>query len=102
MLSKLGYENVTHAESGKDAWDKMQEQDFDFILTDWNMPEMTGLELLIEIRKHEKYKNLPVVLITAEAEKENIVAAIHKGANGYILKPFNQEKLKAALDKNLK
>lgn len=101
MLAKMGLENVTEAVSGKDAWEKMQNEDFDFILTDWNMPEMTGLELLIEIRKQDKYKDLPVVLITAEAEKENIVKAISQGANGYILKPFNLEKLQAAIEKNV-
>lgn len=80
MLSKLGFEDITEAVSGKDAWDKLQEQEFDFVLTDWNMPEMTGLELLVEIRKHEKLKELPVVLITAEAEKDNIANAISQAA----------------------
>lgn len=99
MLGKLGFENVVQAASGKDAWDLMQAEKVDIVLTDWNMPEMTGLELLIEIRSDERFKGLPVVLITAEAERDSIVSAIEKGASGYILKPFNIDKLQGIMEK---
>lgn len=99
MLLKLGFKEVEHAGSGKEAWDLMQTQEFDAVLTDWNMPEMSGIELLETIRKEERFKGLPVVLITAESERESVIEAISKGANGYILKPFNIDKLQAVLEK---
>ena len=102
MLNKLGFNHVFQAGTGKEAWDLMQTQAIDVVLTDWNMPEMSGLELLEVIRKEPKYATLPVILITAEAEKENIVKAISKGASGYILKPFNLDKLQGMMEKYAK
>lgn len=102
MLAKIGFNNIVQAGSGKEAWELLQTEHIDIVLTDWNMPEMTGIELLIEIRKTPKFSNLPVVLITAEAEKDNIVKAIAQGASGYILKPFNLEKLQGMMEKYAK
>ncbi len=99
MLSKIGFENVVQAASGVEAWELMQNEIIDVVLTDWNMPEMSGIELLETIRGDNRFQGLPVVLITAEAERDNIISAISKGASGYILKPFNIEKLKALMEK---
>ena len=76
----------------------LQEQDIDFVISDWNMPNMSGLELLKAIRGDDKLKNIPVLLVTAEALKENVLEAVKAGANGYIVKPFTPETLKEQID----
>lgn len=101
MLNKLGFEHVFQATSGREALEKLQREQIDVVLTDWNMPGMSGIELLEKIRSSNRYATIPVILITAEAEKQNIVTAIKKGASGYVLKPFNIERLQNALEKNL-
>ncbi len=88
LLKELGFTNVDEAEDGAVAWQKIQAGSFDFIITDWNMPNMDGLTLLQTIRGSASYKALPVLMITAEAKKENIIAAAQAGASGYIVKPF--------------
>ncbi len=72
LLNQLGYKNIEEAEDGKVAFQKLKSQDFDFVITDWNMPNMTGLELVQEIRKDPELKDLPVLMVTAEAKKENV------------------------------
>ena len=101
MLGKLGFENIDEAVSGKDGWEKIQSSDYDVVLTDWNMPEMTGLELLKAVRADDKYKSLPVILISAESEKSQIVEASQNGVSGYILKPYTADLLKDTLEKHL-
>lgn len=93
-LKKLGVENVTEAENGVDALEKLQKQDYDMILTDWNMPEMNGQELVEHIRKMDKYKSVPILMITTRGMEEDVVTAIKSGVNGYIVKPFTPEVLK--------
>ncbi len=93
-LKKLGIENVTEAENGVDALEKLQKQDYDMILTDWNMPEMNGQELVEHIRKMDKYKSVPILMITTRGMEEDVVTAIKSGVNGYIVKPFTPEVLK--------
>ncbi len=92
---------IKDAEDGKQALGILEIEHVDFILTDWNMPVMDGLELLKAIRANEKLKHLPVLLVTTEAKKENIVSAAQAGADGYIVKPFTEETLKEKLSKIL-
>jgi two-component system chemotaxis response regulator CheY len=99
LLKELGYTNVEEAEDGAVALQKLQGSAFDFVVTDWNMPNMTGIELLEAIRASGTLKDLPVLMITAEAKKENIIAAAQAGASGYIVKPFTAATMAEKLGK---
>jgi len=99
ILNQLGYHNVDEAENGKDALAKLKQNKYDLVLLDWNMPEMDGITLLKEIRNDPQLKDIPVIMVTAEAKKENVLLAIQSGANNYIVKPFTAETLKEKLDK---
>ena len=103
LLKELGFTNVEEAEDGVVALQKLQGGDFEFVVTDWNMPNMDGLTLLQKIRTAPEFKHLPVLMVTAEAKKENIIAAAQAGASGYIVKPFTaatmSEKLEKIFDK---
>ena len=88
LLKELGYTQAEEAEDGAIALQKLQAGGFDFVVSDWNMPNMDGLQLLQAVRADPALKHLPVLMITAEAKKENIIAAAQSGANGYIVKPF--------------
>ena len=99
LLKELGFANVHEAEDGVDALNKLRsENNFEFVVSDWNMPNMTGIELLKEIRADAKLKHLPVLMVTAEAKRENIIEAAQAGASGYVVKPFTA----ATLDEKLK
>lgn len=98
LLKELGFENVEEAEDGAVALSRLHQGGIDFVVTDWNMPNMTGLELLQKIREDAKLKTLPVLMITAEAKRENIMQAAQAGASGYIVKPFTA----ATLDEKMK
>ncbi|MGQ0697038.1 MAG: chemotaxis response regulator CheY [Panacagrimonas sp.] len=99
LLHDLGYANTQEADDGKTAWPMLQAGGFDFVVTDWNMPGMTGIELLKSIRAEPKLASLPVLMVTAEAQREQIIAAAKAGVNGYIIKPFTAFTLKEKLDK---
>ncbi|MEJ5339344.1 MAG: chemotaxis response regulator CheY [Aquificaceae bacterium] len=99
ILNQLGYTSVEEAENGKEALAKLRGGNYDFVLLDWNMPEMDGLETLKQIRAEEKLKGIPVIMVTAEAKKENVLAAIQAGANNYVVKPFTPETLKEKIEK---
>lgn len=99
LLKELGYTNVDEAEDGAVALQKLQTGGFDFVVTDWNMPNMTGIELLQAIRAHAQLKHLPVLMITAEAKKENIIMAAQAGASGYIVKPFTAATMAEKMNK---
>ena len=99
LLKELGFSNVDEAEDGVVALSKLRSTNFDFVVSDWNMPNMTGLDLLKEIRGDANLKHLPVLMITAEAKKENIVFAAQAGASGYIVKPFTAATLEEKLNK---
>jgi two-component system chemotaxis response regulator CheY len=99
LLKDLGFVNVEEAEDGQDALTRLRESTFDFVITDWNMPNMDGLELLSEIRKDTVLGKLPVLMVTAEAKKENIIAAAQAGASGYVVKPFTAATLEEKLGK---
>lgn len=98
LLKELGFVHVQEAEDGVQGLAKLRAETFDFVVTDWNMPNMTGIELLREIRKDAKLKHLPVLMVTAEAKRENIIEAAQAGASGYVVKPFTA----ATLDEKLK
>mgnify|MGYP001067285397 CR=1 FL=1 len=100
LLKELGYTNVDEAEDGVVALQKLRGGGgFQFVVTDWNMPNMTGIELLKEIRADAALKHLPVLMITAEAKKENIIDAAQNGASGYIVKPFTAGTLEEKMNK---
>lgn len=99
LLKELGYTNVDEAEDGVVAMQKLTAGGIDFVVTDWNMPNMTGIELLRAIRSNSQLNSLPVLMITAEAKKENIVEAAQAGASGYIVKPFTAATLSEKLGK---
>lgn len=99
LLKELGFANVDEAEDGAIALQKLQGASFDFVVSDWNMPNMDGLTLLQTIRATPTLKHLPVLMITAEAKKENIIAAAQAGASGYIVKPFTSATLAEKLQK---
>ena len=99
LLKELGFTNVDEAEDGQIALQKLNSLPFDFVVTDWNMPNMDGLTLLQNIRATPSLKHLPVLMITAEAKKENIIAAAQAGASGYIVKPFTAGTLSEKLNK---
>lgn len=99
LLKELGFTNVEEAEDGVVALQKLGNGGFEFVVTDWNMPNMDGLTLLQTIRSTPHLKHLPVLMITAEAKKENIIAAAQAGASGYIVKPFTAGTLSEKLNK---
>jgi two-component system chemotaxis response regulator CheY len=99
LLKDLGFTNIQEADDGNTALPMLNQGDFDFVVTDWNMPGMQGIDLLRAIRADEKLKPLPVLMVTAEAKKEQIVAAAQAGVNGYVVKPFTAATLKAKLEK---
>ena len=99
LLKELGYSNVDEAEDGAMALSKLKNEQFDFVISDWNMPVMNGLDMLKSIRADATLAKLPVLMVTAEAKKENIIAAAQAGANGYVVKPFTAATLDEKLSK---
>lgn len=99
LLKELGFSNVDEAEDGQIALHKLQNGQFEFVVSDWNMPNMTGIELLRAVRSDPSLKHLPFLMITAEAKKENIIEAATGGASGYIVKPFTAATLDEKLNK---
>ena len=99
LLKELGYNKIEEAEDGVDALEKIRAGQIDFVVADWNMPNMDGLELLKTIRADDALKHIPVMMVTAEAKKENIMAAAQAGASGYVVKPFTAAILEEKLNK---
>ena len=99
LLKQLEYTNVEEADDGSTALEKLKADSFEFVITDWNMPQVNGLELLKAIRADEKTKGLPVLMVTAEADKENIIQAAQAGVSDYVVKPFTADVLKGKIDK---
>lgn len=98
ILKEIGYTNVDEADDGSTALEKLKSSRFDFVVTDWNMPNMPGIELLKAIRQDPELKATPVLMVTAEAAKENVVTAVAAGVNNYIVKPFTAAALKERID----
>ncbi len=101
LLNDLGYANVTEADDGNTALPILQAGGIDFLVTDWNMPGMPGLDLLKAVRSDPKLAKLPVLMLTAEAKREQIIEAAQAGVNGYVIKPFTAVTLKEKIDKIL-
>ncbi|MFT3905003.1 MAG: chemotaxis response regulator CheY [Steroidobacteraceae bacterium] len=101
LLHDLGYANVTEADDGKTALPMLKNGNFDFLITDWNMPGMAGLDLLKEVRADARLAKMPVLMLTAEAKREQIVEAAQAGVSGYVIKPFTATTLKEKIDKIL-
>ncbi len=99
LLKELGYTNAEEAEDGVVALQKLKGGNFQFVVSDWNMPNMTGIDLLRNIRADAELKHLPVLMVTAEAKKENIIEAAQAGASGYVVKPFTAATLEEKLNK---
>lgn len=99
LLRELGFTAISEADNGKTALPLLQNGNYDFLITDWNMPGMSGLELLKAIRSNASISSIPVLMVTAEAKRELIVEAAKVGVNGYIVKPFTAETLKAKIEK---
>jgi len=101
LLNDLGYANVAEADDGNTALPMLQTGGFDFLVTDWNMPGMPGLDLLKAVRAGPKFAKMPVLMLTAEAKREQIIEAAQAGVNGYVIKPFTAITLKEKIDKIL-
>lgn len=99
QLRELGFSNMREADDGSAALDVLKSTHIDFVVTDWNMPGMAGIDLLKAIRADEKFKHLPVLMVTAEAKREQIIEAAQSGVNGYVVKPFTAAALKEKIDR---
>ena len=99
LLRDLGFTNTQEADDGLTALPMLKSGDFDFLVTDWNMPGMTGIDLLKQVRADEKLAELPTLMVTAEAKKDQIVEAAQAGVNGYVVKPFTAAVLKEKIEK---
>lgn len=97
FLLQLNFGNIAEATDGSMALQKLRQQDFGFVISDWNMEPMTGIQLLREVRADDKLKHLPFIMITAESKSENVVAAKQAGVSNYIVKPFSAETLKSKM-----
>jgi two-component system chemotaxis response regulator CheY len=99
LLQDLGFANITEADDGLTALSLLKAGNFDLLITDWNMPGMQGVELLRQVRADERMKKLPVLMLTAEAKRAQIVAAAQAGVSGYVIKPFTAATLREKIDK---
>ncbi len=102
ILKQLGFNNVEEAEHGQEALSKLKADTYGFVVSDWNMPVMAGIDLLRAIRGDERLKEIPVLMVTAEAQKDNLVEAIQAGVSNYIVKPFTAETLQDKMNKIFK
>jgi two-component system, chemotaxis family, chemotaxis protein CheY len=101
LLNDIGYANVTEADDGTTALPLLKKGNFDFLITDWNMPGMAGLDLLKAVRADERLAKMPVLMLTAEAKRDQIVQAVQAGVSGYVIKPFTAATLREKIDKIL-
>lgn len=99
LLRDLGFTNTAEADDGQSALPMLQSSHFDFVVTDWNMPGMTGIDLLKAIRADQRLASVPVLMVTAEAKREQIIEAAQAGVNGYVVKPFTAQVLKEKIEK---
>ncbi len=99
LLRDLGFNNTSEADDGNTALPMLKNGSFDFLITDWNMPGMTGIDLLRAVRADEQLADMPVLMVTAEQKREQIIEAAQAGVNGYIVKPFTAQTLKEKLEK---
>jgi len=101
ILRQLGFENFDEAEDGEQAYVKLKGGGFDFVISDWNMPNVDGITLLKRVRSDPALKDMPFLMVTAEAEKDKVIEAIRSGVSNYVVKPFTAEVLKEKMDRIL-
>ena len=101
ILKQLGHTNITEADDGTTALEELKRGSFDLIISDWNMPKMTGLDLLKVVRSDPVYKDIPFLMVTAEAQKQNVIEAVQAGVSNYVVKPFTAEAIADKLSKIL-
>jgi two-component system chemotaxis response regulator CheY len=99
ILRQLGFNNIIEADDGSTAWETLNKEKVDFIISDWNMPKMPGIELLRKVRSSEEFAATPFLMVTAEAQQENIIEAVQAKVSNYIVKPFTAETLGQKIDK---
>lgn len=99
ILKQIGFTKISEADDGKSALNMLKKQKFDLVLCDWNMPEMPGIELLKKVRADDGLKDMPFVMVTAEAQKDNIIRAVQAGVSNYVVKPFTAETISEKLEK---
>ena len=99
ILRQIGLVNVVEADDGTTAWEVLNREKIDFIVSDWNMPKMAGIDLLRKVRASEQFANTPFLMVTAEAQQENIIEAVQAKVSNYIVKPFTADTLKQKIDK---
>ena len=99
ILKQLGFSNMEEAENGQEALQKLKADTYGFVVSDWNMPVMPGIEMLRAIRADDALKHIPVLMVTAEAQKENLIEAIQAGVNNYVVKPFTAETMQEKINK---
>ena len=99
ILRQLGFSNIVEADDGTAAWEILTKDQIEFIISDWNMPQMTGIELLRKVRASEEFGDLPFLMVTAEAQQENIIEAVQAKVSNYIVKPFTAETLGQKINK---
>ena len=99
IFRQLGFENVIEADDGTTALEALKKNKIDLIVSDWNMPKMTGLELLKTVRASDEYKGIPFLMVTAEAQKQNVLEAVQAGVSNYVVKPFTAEQISDKLEK---
>ncbi|MCD6099353.1 MAG: response regulator [Candidatus Marinimicrobia bacterium] len=100
-LNKIGYSDIGEASNGKEALDTLRSEEYKLVLTDWNMPEMTGEQFVRELMQDEKLKSIPVIMVTTRGMKEDVITAVKLGVRGYIVKPFTPEVLKEKIEEVL-
>ncbi len=101
ILKQLGFANITEADDGTTALDLLKASTYDLIISDWNMPKMSGLDLLKTIRGMDRYRMTPFLMVTAEAQKQNVITAVQSGVSNYVVKPFTAEQISEKLEKIL-
>lgn len=99
ILREIGFKNIIEADNGMTAWELLQKNKIDFIVSDWNMPKMSGLELLKKVRSDSNFADIPFIMVTAETQKENIIEAVEARVSNYIIKPFTPATLQAKISK---
>ena len=99
ILRQLGFTNIVEADDGTTAWDVLNKDKIEFVISDWNMPQMTGIDLLRKVRGSDEFADMPFLMVTAEAQQENIIEAVQAKVSNYIVKPFTPETLKQKIDK---
>lgn len=99
ILRQLGFNDIVEADDGTTAWEILNKDKIDFIVSDWNMPKMTGIDLLRKVRASEEFADIPFLMVTADAQQENIIEAVQAKVSNYIVKPFTPETMKQKIDK---